>query len=201
MTRRKYAREELIKTAIKLIETQGYSNVSTNQIAKEANKSIGTLYYYFPKGKPDIIKEIMMAEFVDIFKEEIPEDITKEQVPKLLKSLIRLLLQQHRKYESLITAVGIAMLSDKELFNEMEVFDMIGHRNFIPAISNNILRFGKVNPEYRERISQLLFLVIDDIIHRYAIYPNVIFKYDRITDEEIIDFLVDLVLKYIDFYE
>ncbi|WP_329886931.1 TetR/AcrR family transcriptional regulator [Pseudoramibacter faecis] len=47
--KRSIARKRLIKkTALRLFSEKGYSNVSTNEIAKAANVSIGSLYSYFP---------------------------------------------------------------------------------------------------------------------------------------------------------
>ena len=40
--------EQILDAAARLIVAEGYENVSTNAIAKEANTSIGSLYQFFP---------------------------------------------------------------------------------------------------------------------------------------------------------
>jgi AcrR family transcriptional regulator len=57
--RKSKAKQSIVKTAQKLIEKKGYSNLNVNDVAYVAKVSVGTLYYHFPKGKVDILAEIM----------------------------------------------------------------------------------------------------------------------------------------------
>ena len=62
------------KAAYTLMCTNGYHNITTNQIAKEANLSIGSLYEYYPN-KEAILSEILTEYFEDFLNHE--DDITK----------------------------------------------------------------------------------------------------------------------------
>ncbi len=53
------AKEAIVTTAQQLIEEKGYSNLNVNELAYLAEVSVGTLYYHFPKGKVDVLAEIM----------------------------------------------------------------------------------------------------------------------------------------------
>jgi TetR/AcrR family transcriptional repressor of lmrAB and yxaGH operons len=44
-------REQIIQTACRLIETQGYHATGVNEILQESGAPKGSLYYYFPEGK------------------------------------------------------------------------------------------------------------------------------------------------------
>lgn len=56
---RSIQKKKLIQqTALSLFCSKGFQNVSTNQISKEANLSIGTLYEYY-KNKEDILYDIL----------------------------------------------------------------------------------------------------------------------------------------------
>jgi AcrR family transcriptional regulator len=64
----------IIDTAIELISRKGYSEVSSREIAREADISVGTLYYHFKEGKPEILiaSANKLKELLNV--EEILED-------------------------------------------------------------------------------------------------------------------------------
>ena len=71
--KRSIARKKLIKkTALGLFSEKGYANVSTNEIAKEANISIGSLYRYFPN-KKEIYNELVDDLYSDVLFNSVPE--------------------------------------------------------------------------------------------------------------------------------
>ncbi|MHA2302200.1 MAG: TetR/AcrR family transcriptional regulator [Candidatus Thorarchaeota archaeon] len=57
--RKSKAKQGIVNTAEKLIKKKGYSSLNVTDIAYVAKVSVGTLYYHFPKGKVDILAEIM----------------------------------------------------------------------------------------------------------------------------------------------
>jgi len=67
--RRSKARQRIIDTAQKLIRKKGYSSINVTEIAYVAKVSVGTLYYHFPKGKVDILAEIMSQKLVGFVEE------------------------------------------------------------------------------------------------------------------------------------
>jgi len=80
------AKQSIIKTAQKLIEKKGYSNLNINDVAYSAKVSVGTLYYHFPKGKVDILAEIM-SQKVEGYVEEFNEQIGIEKIMEMDMSL------------------------------------------------------------------------------------------------------------------
>lgn len=74
--RSKLMADKILDTALKLFCEKGYYNTTTNEIAKEAGISIGSLYSYF-KDKDTIFLEILDAyhqNFLSVF-EHIKSDI------------------------------------------------------------------------------------------------------------------------------
>jgi AcrR family transcriptional regulator len=67
--RKSKAKQGIVNTAEKLIKKKGYSSLNVTDIAYVAKVSVGTLYYHFPKGKVDILAEIM-SQRVEGFVEE-----------------------------------------------------------------------------------------------------------------------------------
>jgi TetR/AcrR family transcriptional regulator, lmrAB and yxaGH operons repressor len=50
-------RDRIIETTRSLLEAQGYHATGLNQIVKESDAPKGSLYYYFPDGKEEIVAE------------------------------------------------------------------------------------------------------------------------------------------------
>ncbi|MFX0054872.1 MAG: TetR/AcrR family transcriptional regulator [Promethearchaeota archaeon] len=71
--RKSKAKQGIVNTAEKLIRKKGYSSLNVTDIAYVAKVSVGTLYYHFPKGKVDILAEIMSQKlegFVEDFNKQ-----------------------------------------------------------------------------------------------------------------------------------
>ena len=52
-------KKKILDTALEMIEEQGYVNLNVNHLAERAGVAIGTLYWHFKRGKPDIVKEMV----------------------------------------------------------------------------------------------------------------------------------------------
>lgn len=76
MTLNNKSRENIIKESTKLIQKKGYVETSIKDIIKKSKAPKGSLYYYFPKGKDDIILSVLdkiNLEFTKKFKDAIVE--------------------------------------------------------------------------------------------------------------------------------
>jgi len=51
------SREQIILTTCDLLENQGFHGTGLNEIVKESGAPKGSLYYYFPEGKEEIVAE------------------------------------------------------------------------------------------------------------------------------------------------
>lgn len=51
------AREQILHTTCALLEKQGYHGTGLNEIIRESGSPKGSLYYYFPEGKEQIVSE------------------------------------------------------------------------------------------------------------------------------------------------
>ncbi|MHA2357340.1 MAG: TetR/AcrR family transcriptional regulator, partial [Candidatus Heimdallarchaeaceae archaeon] len=80
------AKQSIVETAQKMIEKKGYFNLNINEVAYIAKASVGTLYYHFPKGKVDILAEIM-SQKVEGFVEEFNRELGIEKVLEKSMSL------------------------------------------------------------------------------------------------------------------
>jgi TetR/AcrR family transcriptional regulator, lmrAB and yxaGH operons repressor len=54
------AREQILQATSALLEKQGFHGTGLNEIVKESGAPKGSLYYYFPQGKEQIVSEAVL---------------------------------------------------------------------------------------------------------------------------------------------
>ena len=87
--------EKIVSTALKLFCEKGYYNTTTNEIAKEAGISIGSLYSYY-KDKDTIFLEILNRyheNFLTVF-EKIRDDVNQAHYKQDKRAWLRILLDE-----------------------------------------------------------------------------------------------------------
>ena len=72
-------REEILDTALRLFSEKGYHNVSMQQIAKQAEFGVGTLYKFFAN-KQDLYKNLIM-ETAEKWQRAVFQALEQEQDP------------------------------------------------------------------------------------------------------------------------
>ena len=122
--RKSKAKQSIIKTSQKLMEKKGYSDLNVNEVAYVAKVSVGTLYYHFPKGKVDILAEIMsqqVAGFVEEFRKQMGEEkILKEgmNLEDSLHLIFKKVIELRRPDRQLLAAIQSEMLVKPEEYLE-----------------------------------------------------------------------------------
>lgn len=189
MQKRSIEKKEKIKNvAIELFSENGYNNVSTNEIAKKANISIGTLYNYF-SDKKSIYNELVGDLYANILDQITPEILNPTDSPiRLIEQYINLILEGHNY--------------------------MTNFQREITALSYQSIEFRKLEESYREFATQkILFLLqeyksylrvtdyktvgfilqtcIESVIHEIQFYQV---PYDK---ESVIKELTDMLSRYL----
>lgn len=104
--RSKMMTDKILDTALKLFCEKGYYNTTTNEIAKEAGISIGSLYSYF-KDKDTIFLEILQSyhqNFLFIFediKSEVSDSLYEQDKRNWLRILLNKLIELHLSVKTL----------------------------------------------------------------------------------------------------
>jgi hypothetical protein len=88
-------------------------------------------------------------------------------------------------------ATAIAMLTSREAFSEATQIES-GEKALTPIIKRILIDSG-INEGRVDEVSRLLLYTVDGLIHRQVLYGGV-----ASSDQKLVDFLVDLVLGYID---
>ncbi|UCH04444.1 MAG: TetR/AcrR family transcriptional regulator [Candidatus Thorarchaeota archaeon] len=116
--RKSKAKQGIIATAQKLIRKKGYSNINVTEIAYVAKVSVGTLYYHFPKGKVDILAEIMSRKlegFVVEFNREVGVEKVLEKEMGLddtLRWFFKKVIELRRPDRYFLSAIQSEMLDN-----------------------------------------------------------------------------------------
>ncbi|MHA2163470.1 MAG: TetR family transcriptional regulator [Candidatus Thorarchaeota archaeon] len=123
--RKSKAKQSIIKTAQKLIEKKGYSDLNVNEVAYVAKVSVGTLYYHFPKGKVDILAEIMSQKterFVEDFNRQLGVENLLEKGMSLddtLRWIFKKVIELRRPDRQFLSAIQSELLSNPDEFEEL----------------------------------------------------------------------------------
>jgi len=176
----------IIDATIELINEKGPASFSVNEIPDRAGLSIGTVYRYFPRGKDDIIAEILRKNITGFIKliENSTKDATsiEEAWTKIIKAYVGL----KREYLSIDAFLVEAAPGGSELFNELAPVVM----DFYGAL-NRILRrfdsFGELTEEQIEIRLGLSFSMMRTAVRGQSVFP--VFE----SDEELLGYLLRVV--------
>lgn len=177
----------IIKVFFDLVKEKGYKKVSTNLVAKEAGVSIGTIYRYFPEGKPAIIREQfneISENFIDY--SDVIKIITKNDIEAITR-FIKKYLTSHRDSHTLHEAFELAQIESREIFS------MNGDnlKNYIKLFLTKAKDSYPILSKIPVKDAQLAFMagidLIDHSVHQHLFYAPIF-----ASDEELIDYLVEL---------
>ena len=119
------AKQSIIETAQELIEQGGYSNLNINEVAYTAKVSVGTLYYHFPKGKIDILTEILSRkteEYAKEFNQTIGIETFQEKdmnMDDALRWIFNRVIELRRNDRQFLTAIQGEMFSNPDEYTEL----------------------------------------------------------------------------------
>ncbi|MGY5881579.1 MAG: TetR/AcrR family transcriptional regulator [Candidatus Thorarchaeota archaeon] len=115
---RKFRRDKIskvnsiVQTTAALIIERGYSGFSVDEIPDRANLSIGTVYRYFPKGKSDILLEILNRTAKTLLELITQEKISEGTFHEFWDNIIMAVLRGHREGAFILTETDIGFLSN-----------------------------------------------------------------------------------------
>lgn len=191
--RSKLMADKILDTALKLFCQKGYYNTTTNEIAKEAGISIGSLYSYF-KDKDTIFLAILESyhqNFLLVF-ENIKSDVNASLYERDKRAWLRVLLDDLIKLH----------LSAKTLNRELK--SLYYSKSEVQAIMDSqtekirlaTLEFLSQNPDevHSDNLEISSLLIVDFIS---TIVDRIIFddELSATKKEQIIDIGIDAVFK------
>jgi AcrR family transcriptional regulator len=183
---------KIIATTFQLIAEKDYDNLTTNHIAKASNISIGTIYRYFPEGKSSIVLAVAEDMYQKLPLGEIIHQMEIKNLHEVIITLLRFYVKYHRDNFKLIKATEKASLSSSIVRDEIDSFTNQIINN-IMAVSEQFADFAKFSLEELQHKIIIIIKSADSIIHRHLLISP-IFE----SDDELINFLVDIVEKLVE---
>jgi len=200
MSSKKFSRNKQEKinkiydTFFKLILKQGYHKTSTNNVAKSAKISIGTIYKYFPKGKEDIIRKYFEESMETFLDSQNLSNMNEENIRDSLNHFVLDLFKNHEENKGYNLAFRSAIQSDKILHN--------AHKEKILNIfKDKVQKLRKTNENLKQISEKRL---VDVFIFLYNLVNAIIYHHLSVmelfdTDDKFVEYLSNLVafsLKY-----
>ncbi|MFX0064794.1 MAG: TetR/AcrR family transcriptional regulator [Candidatus Hermodarchaeota archaeon] len=178
--------KKLKEATMKLIAERGYSEITTHDIAKEADVSVGLVYKYFPGGKPDLVRALAKKFSEEILGEEELTNLTQEMFSEAISNIVERLVIVHRKNDKLIAAIQQTATLNIELSKDLiqEKYELNPFKRILEKMYFNSFNDKKELLEW----SKILASMIDSRIHQHVIY------YGSEEDQRIIKTLTNFIL-------
>lgn len=157
---KKTAKDEILAAAAELFNEHGTASISTNHIAKQANISIGNLYYHF-KNKEEIIRALYALIVKETGKTLELQPNTKFTADDL-NSMLAKRLKSIWKYRFFRRELVSLCQNDPVLAEEYKRGREIGVLNtagVILGFSRNGVISPNISPEEADRLAQAIWLV------------------------------------------
>jgi len=110
--------DEILDAALKLATEKGPNNFSVNDIPEKANVSIGTVYRYFPKGKEDILHQILLRNMENV-KSLTETEYKAETLEAYWAPIIRNMIKVSHRYDAVSEMMVEAAPPDSEFYHKL----------------------------------------------------------------------------------
>ena len=183
--------EALLKAAFELFCQKGYKHVTTAEIARMAEVSVGTLYKYYPNKKAvilaayDLWNEDIMNNLREIWDHFGKPFALREYIEFSLDSVVKDHLFSKKAHDEIW-----AMIYSDEDFRRLYNQRML---RSVDIIVSTLGKFGFSVPNIRER-THFVNNMVEIYAHEVAYRETEGLEYERIRDT-LIEFICDLFLK------
>jgi len=125
-------REKILETATRLFSTQGYTNTSLSQVAKEAQVSKALIFWHF-ENKEKLFRTVLQRTFEPYFINVVDDLEGLSEVDQ-----IKLLIDQYYRFVS-ENLYSVRFLVSLILRDEQRPDDLVGHMNELHRVYHNLL--------------------------------------------------------------
>ena len=181
-------KEKIKDVAIKLFSENGYHNVSTNEIAKSAGISIGTLYNYF-SDKKAIYNELVGDLYTQVLGKITPEVLSPVNSPiALIERYVNLIMEGHTYMTNFQREITALSYQDAEFRKLEETYRAFATKKILSLLQEykHYLRITDF-----DTASFILQTCIEAVIHEVQFYET---PCDKVT---VTKELTDMLCRYL----
>ncbi len=162
-------KQRIKDAAIKLISEKGYHSTSSNEIAKEADVSIGTFYSYFKDKKAlyvELVDDIYRYVLSPIDLNSLPEDMSIEDTVRLY---ITYIFEGH-EYKSEFQREIAALSEQSDEFRDIEM----KNKTYITNAFVELLKSYKdyINVNNFKTASYIILTSVEAVVHDTTFHNN-----------------------------
>lgn len=187
--RAKMTVDSIMLAAKKILETEGYTHLTTNHIAEIAGVSIGTLYQYFSSKETIIyaLIESVVSDAAEKLQDKLLE-LMKEPIDAMMPIMIKLLLSIYRENEFVLFRIRTQIPQLKDTYAKLTT------ENFTYITNLAYLKQHKIELTVRD-LPTALFIIDNTISSNCQSYleNNSL----DLSEDDFINELSSIVLKYL----
>lgn len=139
----KKKKEEIILSAVKIVNKRGYAKATMEEIAAELLMTKGSLYYYF-KNKEDLIfqcHELVLGQADEELQGHFETDITSEEkLRRMIVSHIRYAIEEKETFNMIIRP--------DQTFSSEQLSPILSKRNHYARWFDLVIEEGMANGEF-----------------------------------------------------
>jgi AcrR family transcriptional regulator len=161
-------RDKIINTAMKLISEQGYFSVTTNEVAKQAGISIGSLYSHFADKKALMIACVeyyynLVSRDIDTSAIKLPTHSTPDLIPYLTGAIESVFLA-HQVMPAFHRAMMAACMQEADLRAIQAEKDNEGRQQVLYILES--LKSIVKTPNIM-LAADMIYITISETVHKY----------------------------------
>lgn len=172
MTLNNKSRENIIRETTKLIQKYGYTETNIQDIIKKSKAPKGSMYYYFPKGKDDMI--LSSLDKIDVeFNKKFKSCVTEcTKLECILTELLNLFKNKEKSYGT--PSYRMTLLALETIGQAPEISEKCGEilSNWKKLLSEQIENVG-FEKELSENISEWFFTTLQGSICSSVIHHDI----------------------------
>ncbi len=155
-------KNRIARIASELIREQGFDKVSVTAIARAAQVSIGTFYYYFPS-KTDLMYNVRRIDAY--FQKEMPQRLTHQDMCRD----IQIFFSAYAEF-----SVGEGVKITHSLFHDFEGKMLIAENSYMFGLLMSILQEGVEQEQLRadtdlQAVTRRMFMSVQGVLWQWVI--------------------------------
>jgi len=181
-------KKKIKKAALELFAQKGINGTSSNEIAREAEVSIGTFYSYFENKRTlflEILEEHLKSFVTDVYSLRTDETISiQENIREHIRKAFSV-FDRHPLFHKEALVLKFSDMDVKRLFDDVEAEQLVIISELVRPYCTNR------DPNELMEVSKVIHSAVESIAHSVKFLDSPLNR-DRLTDE-----LIEMIYQYV----
>jgi len=181
-------KKKIKRAALELFAQKGINGTSSNEIAREAEVSIGTFYSYFENKRTlflEILEEHLKSFVTDVYSLRTDETISiQENIREHIRKAFSV-FDRHPLFHKEALVLKFSDMDVKRLFDDVEAEQLVIISELVRPYCTNR------DPNELMEVSKVIHSAVESIAHSVKFLDSPLNR-DRLTDE-----LIEMIYQYV----